>query len=334
VAIQEVTANGALYFTGAGNFHHVVNGQAVGSYEASAYRPMACPPLPQIIQGDCHDFNPGPDADNTYSYTIPGLSPILWVLDWAEPWYGVQTDFDLYLLDSSNNVILADINNNLITQFPASGGFFGTNPSTQPMTISFVIHQHSGTATPRLKWITLNQLLQLSATEYSAANSTDIFGPTVVGHFGEDSALSLAVVPYTDTTTAEYFSSRGFPTYYFGPVVGTTPAAPLPVPDTRHKPDLTTVDRVSTTFIRFYGTSVGGPHAAGVAALMKQRAYQLERLLNQPIAESILETTASPIQFGSPQATGAGLVNALGATNSALYTVPLKRVYVPLLLKN
>ncbi|MBI1882018.1 MAG: pre-peptidase C-terminal domain-containing protein, partial [Chloroflexi bacterium] len=134
--------------------------------------------------------------------------------------------------------------------------------------------------------------------------------------------------------------SRGFPVYYFGPTEGIPqPAAPLPSPDTRLKPDLAATDGGANTFFgsftggvwRFFGTSAAAPHAAAVAALLKQRTNQLGYTLNQGAAESILESSAATIANGSQQATGAGLVNALNVINAS--TSLIKTVYLPIVLK-
>jgi len=340
--IKDVTIAGALYFTLAGNHHKVIGGQDIGSYETSVYRPMTCSPISAITQGDCHDFNPASGIDNRSSFTLANGGKLTLDFQWAEPWYGVQTDLDIYLVDGSNTVLAQSLYDNPVTTQMPFEYFSYTNNTGSTQTVFLVVNRWSGTGAPRLKYILLQDTSGLTSVEYDASNSTDTFGPTVYGHSGAIETISVAAVHYYDSNTPESFSSRGFPTYYFGPVVGTTPAGSLFTPETRQKPDVGATNRGRNTFFgywdapyyRFAGTSAASPHAAAVAALMKQRANQLERVLNQSIAESILETTATTMSSGSAQANGAGLVNALAATSSVNYTIPLQKVYLPIVLKN
>jgi hypothetical protein len=338
--IKDVTAAGTLYFTLAGNHHELVGGQPVGSYEAAAYRPMACPIIPEITQGDCHDFDPTAGADNGSSFTLANTGRLAVDLQWGEPWYGVQTDIDIYLLDNGNNILASSLDNNPgATQIPYE--FFDyTNNTGGTQTVFLVIHRFDGTATPRLKYILLQSTFGLNSVEYNVLNSTDTFGPTVFGHSGANETVSVAAVRYNDGDTPEGFTSRGFPTYYFSPISGTTPAAPLPGPETRQKPDVGATDGGLNTFFgtasppyRFFGTSAAAPHGAAVAALMTQQADQSGGTINQSLAETILETTALTMTSGSQEANGAGLINALDAANSDNFGGGFDYIYLPIINK-
>jgi hypothetical protein len=336
-AIADVTDTGVIYFTAAGNAHYVVGGQAIASYEASAYRPMACPDPFGSVYLDCHDFNPAAGTDNTHRFTLANGGQILIDFQWAEPWYGIATDLDIFLLDGSNNILAGSADDN-----PSSGtpfeAFYYANTTGSSQNVYLIVARWSGTATPRIKHILTQSTFGLSSVEYNASNSTDTFGPTVSGHAGSDDAISMAAVPYNDSTTPEDFSSRGYPTFYFGPVVGTTPAAPLSSPETRFKPDVGATDGGSNTFFgdfvgghyRFYGTSAASPHGAAVAGLMAELADQTGIPLSRDFAEWILEDTASPIAHGSAQANGSGLINALGALD---YIGDLQTLYLPLITR-
>jgi subtilisin family serine protease len=274
--------------------------------------------------------------------TLNNGGSILLAFQWAEPWGGVQTDLDIYLLNASNTILASSFNDNPgVSQTPFE--FFSyTNNTGSSQQVFLVINRFSGAATPRLKYI-LVRSPGLTALEYTSANSTDIFGPTVFGHSGEDTAISLAAVPFNDSNNPESFTSRGFPVYYFGPTEGVPqPAAPLPAPETRLKPDVAATDGGRNTFFgsfsggvwRFFGTSAAAPHAAAVAALMRQRANQFGFSLVQGVTETILETNAVTITNGSLVATGAGLIDAFGAISAITTTTIIETVYLPVILKN
>ena len=329
LAIQNVVNSGALYVTAAGN-SNVRSADntpldAFSSYE-TFYRPIACPvlTLPNGRSGlpgkDCHNFNPGGE-DNTYGITLAPGGDILMLFQWAEPWFGVTADMDIYLVDESGQILSRSDNLNIGpsgSQQPFEA-FSYTNNRGAPQVVQVVIARASGNLAPLIKTV-LERSVGVTMTEYDSTNSTDSFGPTVVGHAEESLALTVGAVPYNDATTPESFSSRGPAVIYFGPTVNTTPASPLPQADVRTKPELAATDGGRTTFFgeftdayRFFGTSAAAPHAAAIGALLQQRASQRGVPLYPTFAKSILQRTASPIPNGSSQANGAGLINAIGA---------------------
>jgi hypothetical protein len=341
VAISDVVSSGAMYFTSAGNSNHIISGQNVGSYEAATYRPTPCPAdvLNYAPASDCHNFNQS-GTSNTDQVTIGSGSKIDIDLQWNEPWNGVQTDFDLYLLDSAGTVVVSSTFNSLAFQEPIEYLAY-TNVSGSPQTYQIVVNRYSGTDTPRIKFFFTQQTDSgpngLTWVQYATTTLKDTVGPTIAGHSASKYSMSVAAVPYSNNTTPEYFSSRGPATHYFGPVLGST-VAPGITPETLQQPDFTATDggcntffgnSVSPTCYRFYGTSAAAPHAAAVGALALQEARRLHLSYNQSSMRSLLKTTASSMSGGENTSTGAGMINALAAVNAV---VP-HRTFVPVLCK-
>lgn len=326
LGVQDVVADGALYFAAAGNHHAELNGVPFTSYETDAFRPMGCP-ANLGLTGDCHDFNPVDDSDpastvdedNTYQFTLGNNGILHLLFQWAEPWYGIEANLDIYLIDAAGDVLASSVDDNATTPLQAPFEvFFYRNVSGANQNVNLVVHRADGTSVPRFKYV-LNQRTQfVSAIEYNASIGGDTFGPTVFGHNGAREVISVGAVPYNDAQNPQDFTSRGPATYYFGPVRDTTPAYPLDSPETRQKPDLAATNGGCNTFFgqftdgcwRFFGTSAAAPHAAAVAALMTEHLGSSSLPLKQFNTEHLMETSAANILGGSQQATGSGLVDA------------------------
>lgn len=330
VAIKDVTTDGSLYFTSAGNDHQVdISGNVISSYEASAYRPTTCPILffqgQPILPGvDCHGFNPLLGTDNSLSFILAPGGTIQMIFQWAEAWYGLRNDLDIFLVDDFGNILALGPNNNQTTVFQSPFELFTyQNPNSVNLTVNFVVSRADSVdfSTPAIKYILTQSTQGILATEYNATNSTDIFGPSIYGHASTNEALSIAAVPYNDATVPQDFTSQGYATHYFLPTVGINPALAFFVPQIRFKPDVAATNGGANTFFgvpdgpifRFFGTSASAPHAAAVAALMKQRANRQNITLDQLTTAEVLQATAAPIAFGFSKATGAGLIDALNA---------------------
>lgn len=133
--------------------------------------------------------------------------------------------------------------------------------------------------------------------------------------------MSVGAIRYDATTAPEPYSSRGPVTHYFGPVSGVAPAAELGSPRVLSKPDMVATDCGETTFFlptetpglfRFCGTSASAPHAAAVAALMREANPSL----SPAQIRAALAATARPVGAFGANAVGAGLVDAYGAVAS------------------
>jgi subtilisin family serine protease len=333
-AVRKVTEAGVSYFSSAANNNLRAGGKDIASWEAPQYRDSSgCPAAivaysnqlegagePGLNPSHCMDFSPGPGVDRTFRVTVfPGATLRL-DLQWAEPWEGVTTDLDAFLLGPKGELVARSVERNVSkTQQPFEFVGWKNNTGTQAK-VKLVINRFTGD-TPRLKFALLQNGGGVTSTEYETSQGGDIVGPTIFGHNGAEDATSVAAINQAATASPEPYSSRGPVTHYFGPVNGVNAAGPLEPEAILSKPDLTATDCNVTTFFaefegtwRFCGTSAAAPHAAGVAALMLQK----EPAATPQQIRSAMQESASPFGAFGPCAVGAGLVEAVGAIAAVL----------------
>jgi hypothetical protein len=353
-AIRRVTAAGVTYLTAAGNNNLFEKGTSheIGSWERAEFDDATCPaPIAErshVSSSRCLNFAPPSEEDNpALTIVVKPESRLVVDLQWAEPWYGVQSDLDAYLVRAGNNEVLAPRAgshplNNVSEGIEEGGKKFSApvevvgweNTSKTAVEVKLVVDRCVGSCNqlanssvrPRVKVGILENGSGVEAVKNkrfetnSAAGIT--VGPTVFGHAGSAAAITVGAINFEESRTApkrpESYSSRGPFTAYFEPVSGTSAAKALPTPVSAAKPDITATDCASTTFFawleegawEFCGTSEAAPHAAAVAALMKQADSLASP---QEIRESMQKSaTAFPAGI-LKSAVGAGLLNAQGA---------------------
>jgi hypothetical protein len=337
VAASKVTEDrGVSYFSSAGNDNLIDgSGNDIASWEAPHFRDSgSCPTAVVEVSEEfeeeegfgletshCMDFNPGAGTDTTFGIAVSPGASLLADLQWAEPWEGVDTDLDAYLIGPEGEVVAGSIGANIAEGRPFE--LVGwENESGSSANVRLVINRYEGVS-PRLKFGLLENGGGVTATEYPESTGGDVVGPVIFGHNGGEDVNSVAAIPFDSTTTPEPYSSRGPVTHYFGPVTGgSTPAAPLGSPQVLSKPDMTATDCNATTFFafeeegdwRFCGTSAAAPHAAAVAALMQEE----EPAATPAQIHTAIEEGASPIGAFGPCAVGAGLVDAVEAIERLL----------------
>jgi hypothetical protein len=348
VAVRHATEDGATYFSSAGNNSALDSSESeIGSWETAEYRNSgACPPaiqaLPAIHPNACMDFNPGAQTDRTLGIKVAPGGTLTVDLQWNEPWEGVATDLDAFLLDANGGLIASSAERNISGDQVPLEFLQWENPSASSRTVQLVINRFSGNA-PRLKVAFLeNGSEDVEAIEYPRSSgpvlggpAIDVVGPTVFGHNGAAAAMTVGAVPFNNSTLAEKYSSRGPVTHYFGPVEGTSPAAKLSSPEELSKPEITATDCGKTSFFsfrpkfeptvwRFCGTSAAAPHAAAVAALMdeaKEKATPTEPADPSEIRAALLASAVGVSGAGECEV-GTGLVEAVGAVEDLLTPPP------------
>ncbi|HET7054764.1 MAG TPA: S8 family serine peptidase [Solirubrobacterales bacterium] len=321
-AVRKVTEDdGVTYLSAAGNENLFdASGNEIASWEAQQFRdaggcPVEIESLAEVNGTHCMDFDPGPQVDRTFGIKVAPHETVTIDLQWAEPWYGVETDLDAFLLNALGEPIADSTEDNVnLSKIPFEFVQW-ENESSSSATVQLVVNRFSGSL-PRLKF----ELIQggVTATEYPRSSGTDVVGPTVFGHSGSVDAISVGAVRYNNDLAAEPFSSRGPVVHYFGPVNGTSPAPKLGTPQVLAKPDVVATDCGVTSFFaswtglawRFCGTSAATPHAAGVGALMLDAQGSASP---QAVREALLDGAAPLTSIEEPCATGAGLVDAVKA---------------------
>jgi subtilisin family serine protease len=200
-----------------------------------------------------HDFGlaSGGAADPTLDVNVgPGATIKIW-LQWNDPFGRSANDYDLHLLNSSGVVIDRSeaVQNGDDDPYEH---LWGTNPSSSIQTYKIAVTKVSGEDKQIKLFISGAVLL-----EYAVSAGSVFEHPAVPG------VLAIAAINADDPgndTIADY-SAQGPVEIFF------------PSPETRQKPDITAIDKVSVTGaggfdVPFYGTSAAAPHVAGVAALL------------------------------------------------------------------
>jgi hypothetical protein len=345
-AIRRVTTeDGVTYLTAAGNNNllEATTGHEIASWERSEFVDTPCPSVlgNRVHEGasSCLNFSAA-GTDSTFGITVERGASLVADLQWAEPWYGVEADLNAYLLSKTTGQVLKSE-----TIRNAGSGAYREpialltweNPSTTSkaeveLVIDRCIHNcntgASVTARPRVKLALLENGSGVSKTEYPESDTSAgiVVGPTIFGHAGSPAAITLGAILYSESSTAprepEPYSSRGPVVHYFDPVRnGSIPAGKLATREVIAKPNLTATDCAATTFFaefsngafHFCGTSEAAPHAAAVAALMKES----EPLAgSREIREAMEGSATAYTRVTSCLAVGAGLLNADGALSA------------------
>lgn len=295
-AVNQVTANGVLYFSSAGNEGNVndlTSGTWEGDFHAAASTPEALDGL-----GVAHDF-----GDGGNSIFIEVSAPAV-VMHWTDTFGNSGNDYDVY-----------DMSDDLETVWDCGCNFQeGDGDPFEIFGPAF-----SGERLVIMKFAGAARMINLIAFRGELDDALATSGATR-GHSAARDAFSVAAVDassgnvFTGADPVEWFSSDGPRRIYFdvngdllegAPVGDVTSTGGL----VRQKPDIAAADGVATSapgFDPFYGTSAAAPHAAAIAALLKQAfpTYTPAQI------RSALENSAIDIEaVGHDNDSGAGIVS-------------------------
>ena len=298
-AVNAVIADGAFYFSAAGNSGNLNDGTS-GVWEGDFVPTSAPPPL---AGSQVHHFGGGNNSN-----TVLLDTPFLFTLQWSDPAGGSDNDYDLYLLDPTLSTVWAastNVQNGNDDPLEYIDSRFFDDTGTR-----LVIVRKPGAE---------SRYLHLNAHRGALSLATD---GQITGHAAAREAFAVAAV---DVFTAlgdefvggssnpvELFSSDG-PRRIFFEEDG-TPITPGDFLSTggelRLKPDVAAADGVQTAtpgFNPFYGTSAAAPHAAALAALL----LQADPTLTPTTLREVLGSSALDIEEpGFDRDSGVGIFQA------------------------
>ncbi|MFH1807223.1 MAG: C25 family cysteine peptidase [Pseudomonadota bacterium] len=300
-AVDQVVADGALYFSSAGNSGNLNDGES-GVWEGD---------FVPFVLGDgtiTHDFGGGSNGD-----VLTVLPSSVVTLQWSDPWGASANDYDIYLINRNTGAVRSS----------STGTQDGNdNPYEQ---LARTSQWRAGDYLVIVKYSGADRFLHLSTHRGRLGVGTS--GQTS-GHSSAAGAFSVAAVDaaeadpstgaFFDASPAppvEYFSSDGLRRIFFD--AAGNALTPGNFSSTggvvRQKPDLAAADGVAcatTGFDPFYGTSAAAPHAGAVAALLWSL---FPTASNEEIRARLLASAIDIEAPGIDRDSGVGIVDAYSA---------------------
>jgi len=300
-AVNDVIADGALYFSSAGNegnFNDGTSGTWEGDFKNSRVT------LPLLPGGALHDF-----GDGVISNFVK-IGGAVTTLHWSDPQGASDNDYDFFIMDNTLSTVLdasTEVQDGDDDPFEITFGAPGGS--------RILIFKADGAQRRALNLCNFLGELGLATSG------------TIRGHAAADGAFAVAAVDvglagggsFTGgpTNPVELFSSDGNRRVFYksdgSPI---TPGKLLfsnNGGELRKKPDLTAADGVATSvpgFTPFFGTSAAAPHAAGIAALLKSAKPNLK---SDRIRRALTRTALDIEAVGVDRDSGAGIIDAFGA---------------------
>jgi hypothetical protein len=325
-AVNDVTTSTVLpgkkvfYFSSAGN-------QQGGGY-ASIFNPVAdatvraglpnqnldLSSVPQALtSGGFHNFNPNPGpADISQSFIITADTTVEFDFQWNDPFdvvNGVTTDYNILIFDANGQFLssFSGTADNIATQ-EAIEDITATNDSETDAVYQIVITR-AGTSptTPvatKIRYLAIDDFGDgVGASEYYQPAAAATLGHNTAAHcFGtaayvyDDDPSSPVAPPFTPAI--EDFSSQGPAMIDFD-----SAGVRLAHTEMRQKPDFAAPDGGNTTFFgfdyegdnlpNFFGTSAAAPHAAGLAALLVNKAATHGQTLTEAEMRTALQNSVA-----------------------------------------
>jgi Divergent InlB B-repeat domain/Subtilase family len=309
LTVTNVVNAGAFYFSSAGNsgsFDKGTSGTWEGDFVNSGTTIAGV--------GTVHSFS-GSTSD---ALTASTAGPV--TLKWSDPLGKSCNDYDLFVLDSTLATVL-----DASTNFQ---DFCGNGVPIDPYEQT-AMKRNNGERIVVVLASGVTRALHLDTARGRLAIATS---GTIYGHAAAVAAFGVAA---TDVHNAnggaftggaanpvETFSSDGLRRVFYTSTGAEITAGNLLFSTNggtvRPKPDITAADGVPTGvpgFSPFYGTSAAAPHAAAIAALVKQAKPGI----TQAQMFTALTTTALDIEAaGYDRDSGYGIVNALAAVASVV----------------
>ncbi|MBS0449581.1 MAG: S8 family serine peptidase [Proteobacteria bacterium] len=315
-AVNDVTADGALYFSAAGNSGNVTFG-TTGTWEGDfTPGPASGPPLPAGYT--LHNFASG----QAYDALTVATQYIL--AKWSDPLGASTNDYDLFVLNAAGtSVLCSSVNVQSGASDPTE--FCRRNNSANPFPVGarIVIAKKASAATRALHLDTERGALTIGTSGATFGHNAGTQTVTLAATYW--ASAHTGTKPFVGGTAnpIETFSSDG-PRKYFYNADG-TPITPgnflfgTNGGETLVKPTITAADGVSTKtplFLPFFGTSAAAPHAAAVAALVKSARpdYTNTQILNA-LQATALDDGAT---VGVDRDSGYGIVMAPAAVSYAI----------------
>lgn len=304
-AIDEVTAAGVTFFSAVGNLGN-------RGYEQTQIQ-TAVDSLPGVANGTFIDFDTTGLVDTRQRMVIPNGGSIDIVLQWDDPVRAAgqgDTDLDLFLVNASTGAIVASsVSNSVTTGLPFERLVFANGTTNTDFDLLIRVRAPGATPLTRFKWIDWGGDFRITISDFTYNAGT------AVGHVSAAGAIGVGAVDYSNHLQPTQSTSRGPSTFLFD-AAGNR----LTTPFNRPGAQIVAPDNVNTTFFgtdtgldtdtrpNFAGTSAAAPHAAAVAALLKQASPSLTPTQIRDRLRATAVDAGTTVGFDAD--TGAGLVDA------------------------